>query len=726
MSRLTDLVAQAKRENPQLGADLERELLARNQRSFGLVFERHLPELVELPGCPVRKGDTVRVLPERGSLLLGDQTLWKVKTTKGQGSSRVADLVEAQPSRDAGPRVEVGVSVDDLVVIAGQDDMIYPGLAQTGEVLGSDDLATAFHTVINAENYHALRMLTYTHRHSIDCIYIDPPYNTGARDWKYNNDYVDGDDDYRHSKWLSFMERRLNLAKQLLNPENSVLIVTIDEKEYLRLGLLLEQTFPEATIQMISTVISAKGVYRAGNFSRVQEYIYILNFGESKAVRWVSNMLNDEVAVDGLAPALISQPIEWLGLRRREPTAVRGARPNQFYPIYVSRETGSISGIGEAVDDNFDVSEVHTDEGTLVVWPRRKNGTFGLWGLTADVARRNWENGYVRCNFNRKKDQATVYYLPTGTINRVENGEITVTGYASDGSVEGHTNPRPPAEVPRQMWNMKSHNAEINGTNILSEFLPGRRFPFPKSLFAVEDALRFFVKDKPDATVLDFFAGSGTTAHAVMRLNKQDGGNRRSISVTNNEVSAEEQVQLREQGLRPGDAEWEKWGICDYVTKPRIEAAITGRTPEGEPIKGEYKFTDEFAMSDGFQANARFFTLTYEPLALVRHGLAFERVAPMLWLRAGQVGRVIESIPERGWDVAESYGVIDTLAATGEFVEALEKQEGVSTVFVVTDDDLAFQSTAKELSGLAADVDVVRLYSTYLNNFAFQQGQEMF
>ena len=100
--------------------------------------------------------------------------------------------------------------------------------------------------------YHALKALTFTHRGKVDGIYIDPPYNTGARDWKYNNDYVEGDDLYRHSKWLAFMERRLLLAKELLNPEDSVLIVTIDEKEYLRLGLLLEQIFPEAQTQMVT------------------------------------------------------------------------------------------------------------------------------------------------------------------------------------------------------------------------------------------------------------------------------------------------------------------------------------------------------------------------------------------------------------------------------------------------------------------------------------------
>jgi adenine-specific DNA-methyltransferase len=167
--------------------------------------------------------------------------------------------------------------------------------------------------------------------------------------------------------------------------------------------------------------------------------------------------------------------------------------------------------------------------------------------------------------------------------------------------------------IPSTQWRITSHDATQYGTRLLSDaFLPVRDFPYPKSLYAVEDALRFFLVDNSQAIVLDFFSGSGTTAHAVMRLNHQDGGRRQCISVTNNEVAADEQKALREQGLRPGDTEWEKHGICDYITKPRVAAAITGKTPDGEPIKGDYKFTDEFPMADGFEENAEFFTLTYE------------------------------------------------------------------------------------------------------------------
>ncbi|EAA7626123.1 hypothetical protein R4R77_001634 [Citrobacter amalonaticus] len=102
---------------------------------------------------------------------------------------------------------------------------------------------------------------------------------------------------------------------------------------------------------------------------------------------------------------------------------------------------------------------------------------------------------------------------------------------------------------------------------------------------------------------------------------------------------------MREQGLRPGDPDWEKWGICDYITKPRVQAAITGKTPNEQPIKGNYRFTDEFPMSDGFEENAEFFTLTYEAEKSVSHNLAFVRIAPLLWLRAGARGERIEKIP---------------------------------------------------------------------------------
>ena len=718
MSRLTDLIAETKTGAPQLGADLEREFRAPSSRlPFGLNFERHRPEAVELPQRPVRKGDKVRVLSERGSTKKGDQRLWRVVAIRGNGKTRVADL---QLHNTEKPEPQ-SVALEDVVVVAEFKDTIYPGLVSTGKVGRGADRPC--HTVINGENYHALKALTWSHRGKVDAIYIDPPYNTGAKDWKYNNDYVEGDDLYRHSKWLAFVERRLLLAKELLNPAASVLIVSIDEKEYLRLGLLLEQVFTSADVAMVTSVISAKGAVRPGRFSRVEEHIFFVFLGAATVRWWESNMLpsgGDEGQRDG-SKALA--PIEWLLLRRREPTSVRAARPNQFYPIFVDAVSGRIHSIGDPLSYGTNRESVRAPRGTVALWPLKPDGTEMLWGLTPDVVRRNLADGFIRVsNWKTAKRSGSVMYLQTGVIVRIRSGQIVVTGRGEDGSVEGHVAAGASTGTsPKRVWNMRSHNAETGGTNMLSALVPGRRFPFPKSLFAVEDALRFVVGDKPDATVLDFFSGSGTTAHAVMRLNKQDSGRRQCISVTNNEVAADEQTELRNNGLRPGDPDWEQRGICDFITKPRIAAAITGNTPDGDPIKGNYRFTDEFPMSEGFAENAEFFTLTYETPVAVSHNVAFARIAPLLWMRAGSRGQRIDKIPDTGWVVVETYGLLTELDQATPFLKAVRKAQDLRVVFIVTDDHRRFQAIARRLPG---GVEPVRLYESYLTNFAFTNGGE--
>jgi len=303
VSRLTDLIARAKVKDPALGEELDREFRAlASRRAFGLNFERHRPESVELPGRPVRKGDKVRVLPARGTTAKGDQRLWRVLRIAGSGAARKAHLALIDDQEQGAAEIPIM----DLVVVAEFRDYVYPGLVSTGRV--EHGANKPFHTIINAENFHALEALAYTHRNKIDLIYIDPPYNTGAKDWKYNNDYVERDDLYRHSKWLAMIERRLGAARQLLNDKRSTLIVTIDEKEYLRIGLLLEQMFPEASIQMISSVINPKGSSRNGRFSRVDEYIFFVFFGDAAVVPWRADMLRD-VSTNG-------RRVRWAGLMR--------------------------------------------------------------------------------------------------------------------------------------------------------------------------------------------------------------------------------------------------------------------------------------------------------------------------------------------------------------------------------------------------------------------------
>lgn len=207
MSRLTELIKLVEQKDPQLAADIGKEFDAlSSRRAFGLNFERHMPETVELPGRPVRRGDKVRRLPERGDTDgKADPRIWRVKSVSRTNDGRIADLVPLA-GVDAEEPEPLSIPCADLVVVAEFRDPIYPGLVSTGKVERGGD--KPYHTVINSENFHALQTLLYTHEGKVDAIYIDPPYNTGAKDWKYNNDYVDGEDAYRHSKWLARSSRR--------------------------------------------------------------------------------------------------------------------------------------------------------------------------------------------------------------------------------------------------------------------------------------------------------------------------------------------------------------------------------------------------------------------------------------------------------------------------------------------------------------------------------------
>ncbi|NRP59225.1 site-specific DNA-methyltransferase [Marinobacterium sp. xm-d-564] len=704
MSRLTDLIAQTKAKDPQLGQDLEREFKTLSSRlSFGLNFERHRPEIVDLPLRPIRKGDKVRVLPERRSNETGDPRLWLVKSISDNGTDKFAEL-ELVYHKELENK---SVRLNDLVVVAEFRDVIYPGLISTGEVKRCND--KPYQTVINGENYHALKALTYTHRGKIDAIYIDPPYNSGARDWKYNNDYVEVDDNYRHSKWLAMLERRLLVAKELLNPHNSVLIVTIDEKEYLRLGLLLEQTFENGRVEMVSSVINPKGTGRSGDFARTNEFLFFVRFGSAK----VGGRPNEEN---------LGQEVAWETMRRRNLASVRGRKgkgacgPNQFYPIFVDEVTGAITGRGECIPPSVSRHSVDSPIGTVAVFPVRKDGTEMNWEYTAQAFDEWWPQGYIRANGKKEEPQSyIIQHLPNKARNEIKSGVLRIDSRRDDGAVIARYAEASTKTVTTQ-WDFTSHSAEHGGTGILKALIPNRRFPFPKSLYAVEDALRLFVADKPNAVILDFFSGSGTTAHAVMRLNHQDDGRRQCISITNNEVAADEKKSLTSKGFRQGDEEWEKIGICEFITKPRVKAAITGKTPDGNPVKGNYKFTDEFPICDGFEENAEFFNLTYESSISVSYNFAFARIAPILWMRAGCRGKRIDVLPDKGWEVVEAYGLLVELDSATPFVKALNEVDGVELAYIVTDDDRRFQSIAKRLP---AEVEPVRLYESYLSNFSF-------
>jgi adenine-specific DNA-methyltransferase len=205
----------------------------RKHKKFGLVFEEHIPELLPIYNAKIRA--QARVAPRNGQL---------TETFVVQGV--VEGIATLKPEHGEGEILTAAVA--DLVVVKRFGEAIFPALRLVESVLRGGNMP--HHTLIEADNYHALQLLEWVYTGKVDCIYIDPPYNTGARDWKYNNDYVDRGDSWRHSKWLSFMKKRLQIARRLLKPGTGVLIVTIDEHEVSHLGVLLEAELRDYYRQM--------------------------------------------------------------------------------------------------------------------------------------------------------------------------------------------------------------------------------------------------------------------------------------------------------------------------------------------------------------------------------------------------------------------------------------------------------------------------------------------
>lgn len=693
MAIIDELIDQIENKDLRQRLASEFEKLSK-QKKFGLVFEEHLPECTPLWEIPVKKGSKVAL---KAGHVSDFYTVLKIEngiaTCLNKDKSATAEFNE-----------------DELVSVAEFGEPIYPYLKPMNTVCNAPD-SDLWHTLIEADNYHALQLLEYLYAGKVDCIYIDPPYNTGAKDWKYNNDYVDSSDSYRHSKWLSMMQKRLRLAKRLLNPQDSVLIVTIDEKEYLHLGCLLEEMFPNARMQMISTIIKPEGTNRFNEFSRTNEFIFVLLVGDSQIVPSKSTMFE----TDNGNKKSNDNSIEWRNLRRRENTSVRSARPNQFYPFFVSESTGYIESIGEALPYDVDIKTIPVPKGCYALFPLRPNREETLWGKHYETARKLLQEGFLKIENGKDKNRAIIKYLPSGVVKDIENGLITITDRGPQNDVIGHYSDGGKLVMPKTIWNMASHNSQTNGSLLIKKVIGDNRFTFPKSLYAVQDTVRFFVANKPNALIVDFFAGSGTTLHAVNLLNAEDGGNRRCILVTNNEVSVDEAKALTKQGYHPGDEEWEKLGIARYVTWPRTVCSIEGHDVNGNPLKGNYLGSD-IPMADGFKANAAYFKLGFLDKNSVALGRQFKEMLPTLWMKAGAHG-ACPSIGEQTPDMLilpeNKFAVLVDEKAYMDFAEKLDEHPEIETVFIITDSESGYRDM---ISGLDVK-ESYQLYRDYLDNF---------
>jgi adenine-specific DNA-methyltransferase len=376
--------------------------------------------------------------------------------------------------------------------------------------------------IIEGDNFHALSVLNYTHAGKFDVIYIDPPYNTGAKNWKYNNDYVDKDDEYRHSKWLSFMRKRLVSAKSLLKPDG-VLVCAIDKHEHAHLCVLLEEIFSNHDQHSVTIVHNPKGV-QGTNFSYTHEYaIFVLPINKKAIEDRV--LTEDEIYVSNL--------------RNWGNESERSDAKNCFYPIIV--KNGEIAGFGDVAKDDY-----HPESANEV----RKDGAVLVWPIDERGIERKWR--YARQSV---EDISHVLRIKTS-----RNGKVQIMIAKDYGTY-------------KTVWQDKRYDASEYGTKLLREIIPDCDFDFPKSLYTVQDCLSAVIKNNHRATILDFFAGSGTTGHAVMALNKEDGGNRQFILCTNNENN-----------------------IAEEVTYPRIKNVING-----------------YADVEGIPANIRYFKTAFVP-----------------------------------------------------------------------------------------------------------------
>ncbi len=676
MAAINDLISRV--FDPGLRSLLEQEAKRLvNRKSFGLVYEKHLPDNILLPEVSIRRGTKV--------VLRGED---------------VNDIYEVQAIADDNALCRNIVSFEDkefpiadLVAVAQQGDVVYPYLKPMDSVENAPD-SELWHTLIEADNYHALQALAYLYPGKVDCIYIDPPYNKpDSHDWKYNCDYVDGKDAYRHSKWLSMMEARLKIAKNLLNPNDSVLIVTIDELEYHHLGCLLEQMFPEVSMQMISSVINPSGVSRNNEFFRTDEYIFILRFGTCTPAKI---LLPEEWIT---AKTTGKDKLRWRRIRRQGSHDLRSDAANQFYPIYISKDGSHYVGAGRSLEiseSKEDFDEAPDD--VMVIWPLKPDGTEGCWQISQQTLEDLFKKGYIKVTHTRKWGY-TPQYLAQGEREKVESGQFPIIDYDEYGTIVTEDAIGKAAFVPGTQWRISLHNAREQGSKLLRKVFGEKRFDYPKSLYAEVDVLRFFLAKKPNALILDFFAGSGTTLHAVNLLNAEDGGKRRCIMVTNNEIGESKERELSPQGYKPGDEEWEKWGIARYVNWPRTKCSIVGKDINGNFINGEYfTYRKETKIAD-----RKFTQINFFP-----EGASLKQKKALVSLINKQPD---VQLPTMKKDVPflasedDNAAILFEPAEIDGWLNAIEGNDQIVNFYVVTSNDRAFKQAKREVQELMGPIE---------------------
>lgn len=388
---------------------------------------------------------------------------------------------------------------------------------------------------IEGDNLDVLKLLQESYLGKVKMIYIDPPYNTG-RNYIYRNDFSVGSEEYDeqaglvdeegarlaanpvgsarfHSAWLTMMYQRLLLARNLLT-DDGVLVCAIDENELSSLEMLLKEIFGEGTYDHVCvTVIHNPRGQQGKNFSYTNEYA-IFVFPKALKVIADKRIPDDEVS--------------WSPLRNWGSESERTDAKNCFYPVIV--QNNQIVGFGDVSPDEYHPQQTVRDGDKYYVYPIDRQGIERKWRYARQTVESVW-------SMLRAKKISGGYDIELGKTFGIQ----------------------------KTVWDDKKYDANEYGTKIISDLVPGGGFSFPKSLYTVYDSVYAATAEDKDAIVMDFFSGSGTTAHAVMKLNAEDGGHRKFIMVQLPE-------DLNEAVSRPG---------LDARLKSNIEATIKYLTSQG-------------------------------------------------------------------------------------------------------------------------------------------------
>jgi len=641
-----------------LRTELEREIgKLRMSKKFGLVYEERLPEHVRLYELPVEIG--CKVVRREGS---GEDVFIVEDVTKTNAT--ILHEIEGFSEK---------VLLKDLVVVKKFGEPIYPSLIPIDCVTKVED--RAYHTVINAENFHALQLLLYCYEAQVDVIYIDPPYNTGARDWKYNNNYVDGNDLYSHSKWLSMMKRRLLIAKKILKPDG-VLIIAIDDNELNTLSLLLREMFIDRDLEKVIVVHHPQG-NNGTNVWATHEYALFSVPKDRKSLFGFKHEMKEE----------------YWSLRRSGTGAGnwRTGRPKMFYAIHIDEKKKKVIGVGKEIPKGEKYPTGYTKDGYRIMYPLDEKGGERVWRYGRETM-----------------------------IEKIQRGEIVVKG-RNGNSLAVAAPPRSHTPI-FSVWDSPQYNAGTAGANLLTNIMGDRNaFPFPKSLYTVQDCIGAVCRDRPNALILDFFAGSGTTLHATCLLNAEDGGNRRCILATNNEVEEKTSNELSAKGIRRGDPRFEKHGICESVTWPRSKYVVNGKRDDGTELPGEYLGGRK--LSEGFEENLQYFRLGYLDPNAIEYREKLTDILPILWLSAGGFGKYDALSKQGKWLIAKHspYAVLIDESAFAAFRKEIKMRSDVTHVFLVTDSEEAYRDMC---AGLSSKLTTKMLYKSYLHNFRINIPQD--